>query len=240
MSPLRPKSPNYPKKGHKKTKKQKGGRLPEEYAIILDILEDYQRAYVIGEDHFRLLEVKLKPLDDDKVRIGNRIYVGKGERDLVIKVQGKIDETKLSKIAKTNAKKIIPLLVERGLSNSDSRLKSNLLSLFNYASPSVLRRIGINSKIITTIINERDNKIKKTGKRFSNLSEIEETLISKSKWISIFDVGDKIAERICVEMKLIATTSQIKPFLLKFFDNPWTYVRKNSSKTSQSKYVKTR
>ena len=229
MPLLRPKSPNHPKKGNKKNKKQKGGRLEEEYAIILDVLEDYQRAYVIGEVHFRLLEVKLKPLDDNKNRIGNRIYVGKGERDLVRKVQRKINGTKLSKIAKINAMKIIPLLIKRGLSKPDSRLKSNLLLLLNYASPRELRRIGINSKIITTIINARDNTIKNTGKRFSNLSEIQKVLKSKSKWISIFDLGDKIAERICLEMSLTATTSQVKPFLLKFFDDPGTYIRKNSS-----------
>ena len=62
----------------------------EEYAVVLDSLPygksaDVRRepvAQVIGESHFTLLEIVPKATSSPAV--GERIYIGKGERDKVI------------------------------------------------------------------------------------------------------------------------------------------------------------
>ena len=61
----------------------------EEYGLVIDFLPhgkagEAQRepvAQVIGESYFTLLEVVVKP--DAKVKVGDRIYLGKGTRDVV-------------------------------------------------------------------------------------------------------------------------------------------------------------
>jgi putative nucleotide binding protein len=49
---------------------------------------------MVGEQYFTLLEASLKP--DAKAKTGDRLYLGKGERDLVSQVKGRIQWPQLS------------------------------------------------------------------------------------------------------------------------------------------------
>lgn len=95
------------KKASKKRRKKSGKQLTkitvssrsktsktyEEFAYILDVYDkkDTSYAHAIGDRYFKLLVLKLKPLDEKQSLILNRVFIGSStERDIVERVQDRI------------------------------------------------------------------------------------------------------------------------------------------------------
>ena len=214
-----------PKKEPKKPKLRvkKSEKVFEEYAYILDVSEDHSTAQAIGDTYLRLLEVELKIPNDAHLQIGERTYVGSDkERDLVKHIRRRIDSgQELTSDAKRIAREKTVEIIRDALYQPNSKLCSIFLLFFNRASPSSLRRIGLDRLVRNVLIKSRDQR-----GRFDNLSAIEQTLRIAGIRMSKFDLANVLTERINVELKLqdkSTDNKQIpdeKPLLLKFVENP--------------------
>lgn len=141
-------------------------RLYEEYAYVLDVIP-YGRggrertgristptAQVIGEKYFTLLEVQLRP--EAVVDVGERLYIGKDQREKVLRVTGRIEFRDLTASAKAELKGIL----ERIVSNQEPKF----LEFFNKSSAVTPRMHalelipGIGKKSMWQIIKERERK----------------------------------------------------------------------------------
>lgn len=152
-------------------------KIYEEYAYALDFLpygkpsKDkfkpivFPIAQVIGEKYFTLLEVKLKP--NMEVKIREKIYIGKEkERDKVDRVIGRISYNELTATAKSELLAIIEELVKTQ--------EQRFVDFFNKAQPitpkmhSLELLPSIGKKLMWQIINERERK------RFESFKDIQE------------------------------------------------------------------
>ncbi|MBS7658700.1 MAG: DUF655 domain-containing protein [Candidatus Bathyarchaeia archaeon] len=168
----------------------------EEYAYVLDFLPygkpskerfkpvTFPIAQVIGERNFTLLEVKLKP--NIEVKIRDRLYIGKDkERDKVDKVIGRVNYDELTATAKSELLATIEEIVKLQ--------EQKFVDFFNKAqaitpkmhSLELLPSIG--KKSMWQIINEREKK------PFENFKDIQER-------IGISNVAKIIAKRILEEL----------------------------------------
>ena len=74
----------------------------DEWAFVLDFLPHGRQgmsrsqpvAQVIGEDYFSLLEIIVK--EDSSLKVGERVYVGDGKRDLVKYIRKRLELNELS------------------------------------------------------------------------------------------------------------------------------------------------
>ena len=90
----------------------------EDYAYVLDFLPyGYPKnkrkgplALVVGTKYFTLLEVSLKK--GYQIKPFDKLYVGKGERDIVLKIKRKIGYEDLTDGAKENLRNAIKLIVK--------------------------------------------------------------------------------------------------------------------------------
>lgn len=152
-------------KPEEKSEEQKYEKY-EDYAYVLDFLPyghvDDKRpihkreplAQVVGEKHFTLLEVSIKkgvmPL------VGDRVYIGKGERDVVFKIKRKIKYDELTPTAKAE----LPYVLEKIVKSQEKRF----VDFFNKAEPittkmhqlELLPKIG--KKTMWNMIEERKKK----------------------------------------------------------------------------------
>jgi len=135
----------------------------DEIAIVLDFLPNgyvlenkpiYKNpiAQLIGKQTLQLLdaivkkEVHLKPLQE--------VYIGKGKREEIKHIIGKLDPKKLTETAKTNLKEVINKIIEE---NEDK-----YVDFFNKAPPLTTRMHslellpGLGKKHMWTIIEERE------------------------------------------------------------------------------------
>jgi putative nucleotide binding protein len=178
-------------------------KIYEEHAYILDFLpygkpsKDkfklvvFPIAQVIGEKYFTLLEVKLKP--NLEVKIKERIYIGKEkERDKVDRVIGRISYNELTATAKSELLAIIEELVKAQ--------EQKFVEFFNKAQAvtpkmhalELLPSIG--KKSMWQIINERERKA------FESFKDIQERVgISNLARI----IAKKILEELSGESKYI-------------------------------------
>lgn len=179
-------------------------RLYEEYAYVLDVIP-YSRggrerrgrmstpmAQVIGEKYFTLLEVQLRP--EVVVDVGERLYIGKDQREKVLRVTGRIDFRDLTASAKAELKGIL----ERIVSDQESKF----LEFFNKSSAVTPRMHalelipGIGKKSMWQIIKERERK------PFSSFQDLKDR-------VGISDPHKLIAKRILEE---ISESSKYKIF----------------------------
>ncbi len=143
--------------------KRKIEKKLEDYAYVLDFLpyghpEDkrpiHKReplAQLVGENHFTLLEVSVKK--DASPLIMDRLYIGKGERDVVNKIKRKLRYEELTPAAKSE----LPYVLEHIIKQNEERF----VEFFNKAE-SITTKLhqlellpGIGKKTMWAIIEER-------------------------------------------------------------------------------------
>ncbi|MCX8172779.1 MAG: DUF655 domain-containing protein [Archaeoglobaceae archaeon] len=135
----------------------------EDYAYVLDFLPyghvDDKRpihkreplAQVVGEKYFTLLELSLKK--DKNPLVMDRLYIGKGERDVVNRIKKKLRYEELT----PSAKKELPFVVEKIVRQREQEF----VEFFNKAEPITTRMHqlellpGVGKKTMWTIIEER-------------------------------------------------------------------------------------
>jgi putative nucleotide binding protein len=149
--------------------------IKEQYAYILDFLptghaEDTRPihlrkpiAQALGADYFILLELSVK--DGVRVEIESKVYVGKGERDVVKHVEKRLTYDELTPSAKIE----LPYMIEKLVKESEAKY----VDFFNNAQPITTRLHmlellpGIGKKMMWAMIDEH-----KKGK-FKNFADIE-------------------------------------------------------------------
>lgn len=158
--------------------------MKDEYAIVLDFLENghpggkpQPLAQVIGEQHFNLLEVAIR--DDVHPIVGDRIYIGDGDREKVKYVIGKISQDKLTANAKSEISYVLKKLVDKN--------KDKFVNFFNEATPLTPRMHslellpGIGKKHMWEIIEERE---KEDFESFEELKERVKLLPDPEKMLA--------------------------------------------------------
>ncbi len=166
------------------------GRPPkkEEVARILDYLpygrapdtKSYQKqplVQAIGEANFVLME--MTPKEGVVPAIGDRVYIGSGERDVIDHVNRRIEYAELS----NNAKIELPFEIQKIVLDNQNRF----IRFFNEAGPLTTRMHalellpGIGKKLMWAILNERK---KGSFKDFKDLTEHIKGLHNPEKLIA--------------------------------------------------------
>tara|TARA_Y100000310_G_scaffold268022_1_gene280418 strand:- start:2348 stop:2923 length:576 start_codon:yes stop_codon:yes gene_type:complete len=134
--------------------------LNEDYAIVLDYLakghpnafKSEPTAQVMGTEFFTLLEVVPK----GELKIGEKIYVGKEERDKVEYIKKRIPFKSLTSTAISELEKTIEKTIEGN--------NEKFLDFFNAAGPITIKRHqlellpGFGKKHMLDLLKERDKK----------------------------------------------------------------------------------
>ncbi len=150
--------------------------IKEQYAYILDYLPKGYRAdtrpihlrkplaQALGADFFILLELSIK--EGERIEIESKVFVGKGERDMVKHVERRLKYDELTHTAKIELPPVIENIVKEN--------EAKYIEFYNNAQPITTRLHmlellpGIGKKMMWAIIDER-----KKGK-FKSFREIEE------------------------------------------------------------------
>lgn len=134
----------------------------EEYAIVLDFLpygksgeaKKEPIAQVLGELYFTLLEATIKP--EAKLDIGEKVYIGKAERDKVTHIRGRIEYLQLTSSAQKEAGEIIrKIIAERENDFVHFLNRSGYISIRTHAMEQ-LPNIG--KKHLEHLLAEREKK----------------------------------------------------------------------------------
>ena len=166
----------------------------EEFAYVIDYVPysaKYDRPvlYLLGEKNFTLLEATAK--DNAQVSLLQRVFVGKGERDVVEKIKRKIRYEDLTPAAKENLRDALKKIIL-------SREKF-FVDFINKA-PAISRRVhslsllpGVGKKTLDNILREREKK------PFESFEEIKERV---GNWADpVLSIAMKIEEEIKGESK---------------------------------------
>ncbi len=163
----------------------------EDYAYVLDFLPygypDDKRpihkreplAQVVGEKFFTLLEVSIKKGHQPLVM--DRLYIGKGERDVVNKIKRRLRYDDLTPAAKSE----LPYVLEHIVKQQESRF----VEFFNKAE-SITTRLhqlellpGVGKKTMWAIIEERKKEpfrsFEDIAKRVKGLQHPEKFIVSR-------------------------------------------------------------
>lgn len=145
--------------------------MKDENAIVLDFLEHGRPggpsepvAQVIGTENFNLLEIV--PREDVRVKAGDEVYIGEGDREEVKYIKGKITTNELTETAKSELDYVLEDLVERN--------EEKFVEFFNEAAPLTPRQHAlelmpsIGEKHMWQILDERDEG------EFESLDDIRE------------------------------------------------------------------
>lgn len=140
------------------------GRFYEDYAIILDFLpygypgqpSRYREplAQALGRDYFTLFELITRP--GFILSIGEIVYIGRGERDKIRKVNRRLLYDELTSAARAELVNVIEKIVKER--------EKQFLDFFNKSEPisprmHALEAIpGIGKKLLTKILDERAKK----------------------------------------------------------------------------------
>ncbi len=165
----------------------------EDYAWVIDYLPfgkatDAMRepiVQLIGHQFFTLLEAKVKR--DATVTIGQKVYVGKGERDVIGRIKGRISYEELTDTAKENLPEVLKHLVKER--------EMFFVAFLNKAGPLSVRvhqlelLPGIGKKHLKDILEEREKK------PFESFEDIKQRMKSFPDPTSIF------VQRIIDELK---------------------------------------
>ncbi len=149
--------------------------IKEQYAYIIDFLptghgEDTRPihlrqpvAQALGADYYILLELSVK--ENARVEIESKVFVGKGERDVVKHVERRLSYEELTHSAKIE----LPYMIEKIVKENEARY----VEFYNTAQPITTRLHmlellpGIGKKMMWAVIDER-----KKGK-FKSFADIE-------------------------------------------------------------------
>ncbi len=174
----------------------------DEWALVLDFLPHGHQgmsrsqpvAQVIGEDYFSLLEVIVK--EDSNFKVGERIYVGDGKRDVVKYIRKRLEINELSSAASGELEDTVVEIIENK--------KEKFLEFFNKSGPisTRLHRLellpGIGKKHLWAIIEERKEKdfesFEDIKKRVPMMPDIEQVIVKRV----MIELEDKDKYRIFV------------------------------------------
>ncbi len=146
--------------------------MKEEYAYVLDTVPGGSAGLrspsvqAVGESYFTLLALIPKP--GSVLLPGDRVYVGKGERDKIKMIKGRIWFSKLTNLARNELPRVLETIVRNR--------EQDFVKFFNTAG-SITPRLhrlellpGIGKKHVMAIIEERKKK------PFESLKEMEERI----------------------------------------------------------------
>ncbi|MCL4373860.1 MAG: DUF655 domain-containing protein [Candidatus Marsarchaeota archaeon] len=165
----------------------------EEYAYVLDFMlsgksfssRSEPLAQVMGEEWFTLLEVTPKP--DATLNIGERVYIGKDERDKILLIKSRIAYDELTQTAKSSMPGIVATVVKQN--------EKKFVEFFNIAGPLNIREHslellpGVGKKHLEAILKTRSEK------RFESFADIT------TRIPLLQDPAKLIAERIMHEIE---------------------------------------
>lgn len=180
-----------PQRGERKVVREKDKEKMEDYAYVLDFMPyghpDDKRpihkreplAQIVGEKYFTLLEVSLKKGTSPLVM--DRIYIGKGERDIVHKIKRKLRYEDLTPAAKSE----LPYVIEHIVKENEARF----VEFFNKAG-SITTRLhqldllpGVGKKTLWAILDERKKEPFKSfediAKRVKGLQHPEKLIVNR-------------------------------------------------------------
>jgi putative nucleotide binding protein len=164
----------------------------DEWARVLDFLPQGKQgmhrpepvAQVVGEQYFSLLELILK--EGTSLKVGDRVYIGDGKRDMVKYISGRIEPAALTVAAREELQNVLDTIIMEN--------PQKFIDFFN-KSGSVTTRMhaielipGIGKKHLWAIIEER-----KAGP-FKDLADI------KKRVPLLSDVRKMVIKRILDEM----------------------------------------
>ncbi|MEM3791142.1 MAG: DUF655 domain-containing protein [Candidatus Micrarchaeaceae archaeon] len=164
----------------------------EEYAYVVDYLpsgkssslKNESMVQLVGESHFTLLEAVTKPVE---IRVGERVYIGKENRDKIEVIKGRIGYEDLTDSAKSE----LPNVVYAIIKNNEKRF----VEFFNSAGPLNIRihslelLPGIGKKHLEAILRARDEK---PFESFEDIEKRVELIQNPAKMLS---------ERVIIELK---------------------------------------
>ena len=165
----------------------------EEYAYVLDYLTSGKShssrseplGQMMGEEKFTLLEATVKP--GATLAVGERVYIGKDERDKILLIKSRITYDELT----TNAKGDLEATVMKIIGANEKRF----VDVFNNAGPLNIREHalqllpGIGKKHLEAIIKARNEKM------FESFADIS------ARIPQLQDPSRPIKERIISELK---------------------------------------
>ncbi len=137
------------------------GRIWKKYAVVLDYLPTGKSfsvrsepiAQLLGETRFTLLEAVPK---SPEIKVGERLYIGKGERDKIALIKTRLTYTSLTEGAKNELPNAINGVLHRN--------EKKFVDFFNNASPLNIRLHslellpGVGKKHLTAILDAREEK----------------------------------------------------------------------------------
>ena len=134
----------------------------EEYAYVLDFMATGKSfstrsepiTQLIGDEKFTMLEATIKP--GTALSLGERVYIGSGERDKILLIKSRVSFEELTQTAKNE----LPNIVMRVVKDNEKRF----VDVFNNAGPLNIRQHalellpGIGKKHLEAIIKARNEK----------------------------------------------------------------------------------
>jgi len=164
----------------------------EENAYVIDFLpygkSDDPRSQpvvqLMGEKFFTILEAY--PKVGVTFATGERVYVGKGDREKIASIKGRVFFTDLTSASKSGLRDVITKII--------SLREQEFIDFFNRSGPINIRVHqlelipGIGKKIMTTIVEEREKK------PFENFIDVE-------KRIHVNRLPDFLAQRVEEELQ---------------------------------------
>jgi len=165
----------------------------EEYAVVIDFLPTGKSfsanpepiAELLGESRFTLLEAVPKP--GVVLHIGERVYIGKGERDKIALIKSRLSYSELTEGAKNELPNAIASIVKAN--------EKRFVEIFNTAGPLNIREHklelfpGIGKRHLNAILTAREEK------KFESF----EDLTSRVKLLQ--DPVKLIVDRVLIELK---------------------------------------
>ena len=164
----------------------------EEYALVLDYMPSGRASSVsaeplvqlLGEQRFTLLEAVPKV---SEVKVGERVYIGKGERDKISIIKGRLNYADLSEVAKSELHVAIHKIIKTN--------EKKFVDVFNNASPLNIRMHslellpGVGKKHLAAILDAREEK------KFEDFDDI-------SRRVSLLqDPVKLLSDRVILELK---------------------------------------
>lgn len=165
----------------------------EEFAYVLDFIPNGQSVIIrerdgplvqaIGEDRLTLLEILAS--NDASFKVGERIPIGKENRNSIVSVLGKLNYDELSSDAKNELLNVLESMITQN--------EQHYVDYFNELQPITPRLHalelipGIGKTFMREIISERERK------KFENFADLE-------KRIGVRDPAKLIAKRIVEEL----------------------------------------
>jgi len=184
----------------------------EDYAYVLDFMltgkssssRSEPIAQLIGEKWFTLLEATTKP--DVSMSIGERVYIGSGERDKILLIKSRVRYAELTQTAKNGLEGMVMQIIK----TSEQRF----VDMFNHAGALNIRQHslellpGIGKKHLTTILKER------SAKPFESFADIAQRVTLMQ------DPARLIAERVMLELE---GSERFYLFAKPYFERPQRY-----------------